>query len=155
MSDDVGVVVTKYATVPLPEPISSTQNAAPCSSHTQRACTVVLVSAVSAGGRWQPSSMVLPWQVLVCACEAVRGTEEKQLAWPASLQGLRGDLSVGEGWGISLTLKDRELAAASPPLRAATIGQLTQHRSHAAVPIVPSPTARMTKQGLHLHFTAA
>lgn len=49
------------------------------SSHTQRACTVVLVSAVSAGGRWQPSSMVLPWQVLVCACEAVRGTEEKQV----------------------------------------------------------------------------
>ncbi|KAF2633932.1 hypothetical protein BU25DRAFT_417058 [Macroventuria anomochaeta] len=52
------------------------------SSHTQRACTVVLVSAVSAGDCWVPSGMVLSWQVLACAYEAVRGTEKKQVRSP-------------------------------------------------------------------------
>lgn len=52
------------------------------SSHTQRACTAVLVSAVSAGDRWKPSGMVLPWQVLACAYSAVARTEKKQVRSP-------------------------------------------------------------------------
>lgn len=49
------------------------------SSHTRSAHAPLLVSAVSAGDRWEPSGMVLPWQVLACAYEAVRGTEKKQV----------------------------------------------------------------------------
>lgn len=58
--------------------------------------------------------------------------------------------------GMSLTLKDSENATASPATaRRNQPSDNSPRCSHAAVPILPNPTARMTKQGLLSHLAAA
>ena len=48
---------------------------------TQRACTAASLRR-QRGRPLKPFGMVLPWQVLACAYEAVRGTEKKQVRSP-------------------------------------------------------------------------